>query len=300
MHTTGSKQKNVSEREAMKGVVCIMSMSTSQPATRQCARPHRFTCAASRATFQSKCISDVDEIINSANPFSRIGKTVAAIRVESDAVSSMYFAHTELLCRHSEYFAAALKPCWNQNRSTIPTIGLPDETSPNTFQLFLRFLALGPKAFQAPEITRDPSLSPPWDNMAAAWVLGDQIGSIAFKDAATDAVLNATRATFELPLSIYPQTYKNSRHPPGMRTLLVDLAANQWVEGCIAKQPRDNAEDVIDFFVDLGEALMKRCRLKQGFVPFHLLPYNQAFVGCYYHDHGKTEPCYKKTFRLVE
>lgn len=224
----------------------------------------------------------------------RIGTKVAAIRVTSGAAQKFFFVDTELLSRHSEYLAAALSPRWNHNMTTIKTIGLPEETWPSTFRVFLRFLAAGSIEFGSGDMvapSHDLSMTGMLDSdrrrmfLGHLWILGDQIGSTSLRDAATDELVFSVRAPPRLPLPLYPLIYRCTERPSGVRRLLVDAAVSLWNEGTIMHAPREGAED---FFVELAAALMKRCKTGQLSAPFDSDP------GCHYHDHGDTEPCYKE------
>lgn len=229
-------------------------------------------------------------------PF-RVGTTIAAISVASGATQKLFFVHTELISRNSDYLAAALSPRWNHSVETIEMIGLPGETRPSVFRAFLRFLATGrieldSEDLKAPAHDQDSAGMLKLDLslmfLGHLWILGDQIGSTSLRDAVTDKLMASLRIEGRLPLQLYPLVYRCSERPSGVRQLLVDAAVHLWNEGTITHAPREGAED---FFVELAAALMKRCKAGPLIAPF-----DRSEVGCRYHDHGDAEPCYKTAF----
>lgn len=176
-------------------------------------------------------------------------------------------------------------------------IGLPGETRPSVFRVFLKFLATGRIELDSEDLN-----APAHDQSSAGmleldlslmflghlWILGDQIGSTSLRDAVTDKLTASVRIESRLPLQLYPLVYRCSERPSGVRQLLVDVAIHLWNEGTITHAPREGAED---FFVELAAALMKRCKAGP-----QIAPYDRSEAGCHYHDHGDAEPCYKTAF----
>jgi hypothetical protein len=223
---------------------------------------------------------------------------VTEVHIGSEEVEK-FLVRKDLATRHSKVIEKALDPESDWKEAAENNVRLPEET-PEAFQAFLTFLDTGAVHLghfrsaseeDANQETSDETAQ--WESIAGAWLLGDRILSVSFKDAIVDKVIHMVRDLNQVPTALHRDIYKGSAFGSGMRTLLVDIATYSWFSGTLADQPGD--PECAEFFRDVGVQAMRRRTLQSEALATAL--YDQKDVGCHYHDHkAEGKPCYKTMF----
>lgn len=230
----------------------------------------------------------------------RIDAIVTEVHVGSEEVEK-FLVRKDIAIRHSKVLEKALNPESDWKEADENVFRLPEE-SPEAFQVFLTFLDTGVihlDHFREPDEdgSKRGKLSEDyeWNYIAEAWLFGDRILSVSFKDAIVDKVISLVSEHGKVPTSLHRDIYKGSAFGSGMRKLLVDIAAYSWFSGTLADQPSE--PECAEFFKDVGVAAMDRMVSALRGQTLAAAPYDHKFVGCQYHDHdAEGKPCHKGMF----
>ncbi|KAF2018452.1 hypothetical protein BU24DRAFT_421440 [Aaosphaeria arxii CBS 175.79] len=158
-----------------------------------------------------------------------------------------FYVHESAICDASPYFANAMKPEWSNLRPDPRTIELPED-DPAAFELYMSFLyakqlpILSVPSEAATTAAANSSWEPESDGyhtLAYAYVLGDRLLDIKFKNAIVDAYVLYARGT-QPAKRYYPSTeeirilYEGTREEAPIRQLLVDIwtarGKSDWLE----------------------------------------------------------------------
>lgn len=227
-------------------------------------------------------------------PIRRLGGNIITILVGPEPTATQFFIHADLVSKHSDFFAACLKPGWKESaESTVRLPGLP-ATSAAVFEDFLSFLYTG-KVYS---IVQDEGTRAGGEEeffrLGDAWVLGEMLLSSSFKDAAVDAIIHKIAADECFPSFECLPLYAQSPAGSPVRRLMVDIAAHYWSEASVSTLDADGDPVVLaSFFQSVTVALLKRSLLPK---PVRKVkhPLSQESP-CFYHEHGEG-PCYKSMF----
>jgi hypothetical protein len=205
----------------------------------------------------------------------------------------------DLATRHSGFIKKALDPAngWKEAKENI--LRFPEE-SPEAFQVFLTFLDTGVIHLDHFKGTQDvvsqeddPDASKEWNKIAQAWLLGDHLFSGSFKDALVDKMVSILKTSAGIPKKMFEQIFTESIGRSGMHDLVVDMAAYHLFAADLEEQSDDEA--YAGYWKQV--AIAYRHRIAN---PSWSAPYDQANIGCRYHDHDKNDSklCYRNIFKV--
>jgi hypothetical protein len=214
------------------------------------------------------------------------------------ATATRFFVQADLVSQHSNSFQACLKKGWKEAEERI--VRLPDlpSRSGDAFEDFHSFLYTG-KVYTAMEGEENlPGADWEWTRIENAWILGEVLLSVSFKDVVLDAVLHKMSSSNKTPTAMFFRAYKYSPKGSPIRRLMVDSAVYTWSEDTLSK-PQDEVwksdpATVVPFYQSVAVGLLK----------WKLQPEMAKKVGnptkhegtCFYHEHGD-KPCYKTMFQ---
>ncbi|KAH0528035.1 hypothetical protein TsFJ059_002947 [Trichoderma semiorbis] len=201
----------------------------------------------------------------------------------------MYSVHEHLICRTSGYFKTAMKAHWET--STSGSIDLTEE-DPEVFEIYLHWLYFG----TLPVRNNSPGLegNNEYVQLAQAYVLGEFLQDVNFKDTVLDAILIKSRSTASDGQTWFPLgpaircIYEGTRASSAARRLLVDLynhnGHGDWLKGWADKDDMPK-----QFLLDLAiAALTERSRPSESLAPVE--------GTCRYHEHQPdVNSCYKNS-----
>jgi hypothetical protein len=205
----------------------------------------------------------------------------------------MFQIRTDLVKRHSEVFMTKLE--------TDAVTGHPklriNEHFAQHFKLSIAFLYTG----QIYSIPEDESSHLEWRLLADLWSMGHALGSITFKDAVVDGMIQRRVATKGYYSShIYKYLAKHLQTEKQVQTgvgkLLVDTALSQSNHE-VYTSPFPKPECVIFY----GEIIRKLNKIHCG-SESESQTCSRAMEGknCVYHEHGSDGVCYNNMFPLTK
>ena len=203
-----------------------------------------------------------------------------------------FFPRKELLISHSSFFSSALQKKSPEAGECVITFA---EHSPETFEIFYNFIYTGhiytsqdgDCAQGQPPAAR--TIDSEWLRLSQAWILGEKLCSVSFRDSVVDAVIHKIVSGPRYALGIHGMIYPNAPTQRGMKKLCVDVAVWLWSNEGIATNRKDANQ--IDFWFDVAVAMNKtKWTGLEGTAPF------RAESTCGYHDHGEDGQCYKTMF----
>ncbi|KAK5159717.1 hypothetical protein BJ546DRAFT_950332 [Cryomyces antarcticus] len=195
-----------------------------------------------------------------------------------------FSVHEELVCASSPFFEAAMKPHWKEAKDRL--VELPEDTA-EIFGIYIQWLYTKGIASLPEDPSSDSFLGEGYSLLASAYVLGEKLQDIAFKNDVVDAIM---AESFNLNPNgqrlfpgchhikiIYDGTPKSSL----ARRLLVDMyvrhGTGTWISDSCTTLPRD-------FLVDLAIAQYQHRTNSKGVVP------NMADTSAY-HERGESGQC---------
>lgn len=187
------------------------------------------------------------------------------IHIGQDEHKRTFHVHEDVICDASEFFRNNMKPEWSSMRDNPRVISLPDD-DPDAFALYRTWIYSGKLAI-SPDVPFSAETADERDahysTLAYAYVLGERLLDIAFKNAIADVyVLNARG--HEGMRSQYPTRddirtlYDGTGPGSPIRRLLVDI----WV--CRGKVEWLEEDDDILPREFLISTLRELLRLKKG------------------------------------
>ena len=176
-----------------------------------------------------------------------------------------------------------MKTGWAENESG--QIPLPDH-HPHVFKIFSRFIYCNAIFSAIDSVSDEQPVDMEWQLLADAWVIGDYLEAMDFKDAIVDAMIEKVLDT---PQGRRPQhgmhqiIYPMSQRKSPIRKLITDIAAHTWSASFVKE--RSNQPEWSDFFKDIA---MARFSINEKSTPQYITD------PCYYHEHRlKGDPCYR-------
>ncbi|KAF2121789.1 hypothetical protein BDV96DRAFT_468436, partial [Lophiotrema nucula] len=136
-----------------------------------------------------------------------------------------FYVHEFAICDRSPFFDKAMKPEWADQRPDPRVIELPDD-DPAAFSLYLHWLYTK-KLPVLPDDQESPSYEG-FHNLAYAYVLGERLMDIEFKNVVADAYVLYARGTAP-GKQHYPSNedvrilYEGTSEGSPIRQLLIDI-----------------------------------------------------------------------------
>ena len=174
---------------------------------------------------------------------------------------------------------------WRETQTRI--VNLPED-DPDLFKIFALFIYTGKIFSPRPndiEVYPDNSRRDlEWARLAHAWVLGDKVQAMAFKDAITDAICAKIALDRKWPITLHQIIYPGTTAAAeGIRRLCVNIARENWTPLTLKMTLRDEAWS--EFFEDLAVVLMEVVN-GRGEKAVAGRP------GCVYHEHCEGTECW--------
>ncbi|GME65788.1 Btb poz domain containing protein [Neofusicoccum parvum] len=165
-----------------------------------------------------------------------------------------FFVHRKLICEFSSFFRAACNGPWKESEEGIVTL---PEDGPEEFGIYLKWLYTNELIDKNASTENDAHGNPYQigrpNTLARAYVIGDKIQDILFKNAAIGALIQQISTTKSYPTGLAQYVYENTPEKSPLRRLLVDFYAygstSKWYEK--SDPERDINAAPIDFFTDL-------------------------------------------------
>jgi hypothetical protein len=195
-----------------------------------------------------------------------------------------FLIHTDLAKRHSEYMMAHLK-------SDLKPMLRITEHSAYHFKLFTAFLYTG-LIHTIPE--SGSKLHVEWRLLSELWSMGHDLGSVTFKDAVVDAMIQKRATTNSYNAAIYKflakQLQTREQIQTGVGKLQVDIAVSEHNHEVYTKlHPR---LECLEFY---GEVIRGLDRIRRGVESEkEILLRSKEGKNCLYHEHRPDGVCYKK------
>lgn len=209
----------------------------------------------------------------------RLGHSVISFLVGK--LSPEKFAiHESIIKPRSEFVRLALRGEWKEaNDRTIP---LPDD-EPQVFSLYQEWL------YSGLIYTRPSQLLPKDDDefalLTQAFILGDKLMDLDFKDSIVDAITEKLRKEQTFDTSLTNLVWENTPDGSPLRRLWMDVyfyfGSAEWLDSKLMGEPVSS-----EFMVDFSRYQM------QNRTGFGSLGKDAMFFQCTYHEHG-LRPCYR-------
>ena len=212
--------------------------------------------------------------------------------VGSDEVER-FIVRKDLATRHSDVIKKSFASDWKEAKENV--VRFPEESS-EAFQVFVTFLDAGvihldhftgDRPVEGQEYDR--VIDKVWNQIAQAWLLGEHLDCTAFKDALVDKTVHILQTTAQVPKMMFEKIFAGSIGRSGIRDLLDDVAAYHLFSFDLQQQSGDDV--YAGYWKQVAIAYKHRITN-----PSLRAPYDQADVGCRYHDHAKNKRCYKSMF----
>lgn len=178
------------------------------------------------------------------------------VTIGQEEEKESFYVHEFAICDRSEFFRNAMKPEWASARSDPRVIDLPDD-DPAAFALYMSWMYTRHLPVLAPE--SEPGSTEGCHTLAYAYVLGERLLDISFKNAIADAYVLYARGSAPAK-RYYPGNeeiriiYEGTRESSPIRKLLVDIwccrGKHEWIEQDADLLPKD-------FLVEVTKALLK-------------------------------------------
>ncbi|KAK3619783.1 hypothetical protein LTR56_023797 [Elasticomyces elasticus] len=215
---------------------------------------------------------------------------IVTISVGKGSEVREFSVHEELLCRHSDFFKAALNGSrWREGLEG--KVSLPEE-EPEFFEGFQAFL------YSGFIFTNDPAQKEEADDsgcyndneyetMGKAWLLADRIQSCSYKDALTDSIALKIVTEAAYPTGMQNLLREGTSMSAGFPRLLLDVAICAWDVESFGELDLDSIPQA--FVMKLIKGLAESADREDKDRPW-------VKEDCHYHDHGEEKPCYKIMF----
>ena len=194
-----------------------------------------------------------------------------------------FSVHENLIRASSDFFDKAMSHDWKESEER--SVSLPEE-DPKTFQLYLHWLYCKTLPVKSDSIRNTELVK-----LAKAYVLGDRLLDLDFKDKVIDAIIDKSRSS---SLGLYgymldPATayiYKNTLEGSKARLLFVDLYLGEGDKAWLTDRSKILLPE--DFLFDLASALIGKRPRSECDSP------RMMNSTCRYHNHGPDDSiCYR-------
>jgi hypothetical protein len=219
-----------------------------------------------------------------------------AVMVGPQATGTRFLFHADLVSQHSDFFQARPEEGWKEAEERIVRLpDLPDDTA-NSFDDFLCFLYTGKVYSVVIDEENEPGEDCEWLRLIDAWILGEVLLSVSFKDAVLDAIVHRLSAKSSSPVQLYISAYRYSSSSSPIRRLMVDIAVYRWEESSMSL-PVDEEDrvGVFPFFQSVSLALLRWKLQSEVATKAEDMDPTRREGTCFYHEHGD-KPCYRTMF----
>lgn len=229
---------------------------------------------------------------------SRFGTKVMTVRVGQAPNHTDFTVHENLLSR-TPFLAEAI----NSKKDSTTYIEIGDH-SKSAFGLYLQWLYTGrlhTKPSKVPLLIYTSPSQEEWHNLTDAYLLGERLGDIKFKDTVIDAMLEWFFETLPKDRRVVyetaPKVYLRVQAGGPLRRLISDMAAYHFDDQTIQEMATRQSSLGLPYDF-LSDTLVKFSSRMQGSGASTMSKIVQppVFAGrgtCNYHCHGDNE-CYKK------
>jgi len=169
--------------------------------------------------------------------------------------TTMMFVHCSVLCSSADFFKTRMKPEWSGTDAAH--IKLPQYT-PAAFNIYVNWLYAGGVPATAQDLGDETIHDKEWTNLAAAFVVGEGVMDVAFKDVVMDAlrakVRSAEGATiWRVACDMVKIIYDGTTVGSPARKFMVDIFYHHG-DPSVLCGPADDLQR--DFLLDLGHDFM--------------------------------------------
>ena len=198
-------------------------------------------------------------------------------------IAETFNVHLKVLCSSSDFLKAKVKPEWLKNQNSVK---LPD-LLPETFSIYVNWLYTGAlTGLLRPGDAEDRKDLLEFRRLATAFVLGEALLDVAFKDTIIDTLLfrvcsDTGRQVFTAGAEIAKIVYDGTPTESPARQLLIDIYRNHAYEPDMTHVGRDLPHE---FLLDVAVALVGKGKPQ----PLKQL---QEKGTCDYHSHGSNVAC---------
>lgn len=221
------------------------------------------------------------------------------VTVRVGAEKADFAVHQNLLCKNSPFFDAALRNDWTEAETRV--VPLP-EARPEVFSVYQSWLLQQTIFSAAPEQADEE-----WSILIEAYVLGERLGDVNFKDAIMDAVLEKRKEEDTVPTTQISTIYEGTPTGSSLRKWIVDMivrhGTSEWFDCETAHRHGISPQAwlIPDFSQDCVRALMSKLK-DSGEAPEESSDDSSESEEessdskegeCKYHEHVKEgRPCY--------
>ena len=217
----------------------------------------------------------------------RLGWQMVVFRVGKENPQD-YAIHESLIKPVSEFVCLALNEEWKEAKERL--IPLPED-DPEVFELLQAWLYN--ETIPSMNLQDGVKDAAEYKMLVQAYILGDKLGITDFKDAIIDSIILKLRHTARFDARLGNLVYENTPDRSPLRKLWQDVYV-------FAGHPSWLDEDWLgefmdaEFAVDLSKYHM---RMMRGQGPSGAPYEERGLGGCYYHEHGKEDLCYRSKLR---
>lgn len=189
--------------------------------------------------------------------FTRVNCQTIEVTVGPEDDKESFYVHEDAICDRSEFFRNAMKPEWASLRPNPRVIDLPDDDAA-AFALYQQWLYTRQLPILPDDLEEDSGSSEGYHTLAYAYVLGERLMDIDFKNSIASAYVLYARGT-PPGKRAYPSNeeiriiYEGTQERAPIRKLLVDIwccrGKHEWIE--------NDADLPKDFLVEVTKALLK-------------------------------------------
>ncbi|KAF2659814.1 hypothetical protein K491DRAFT_136246 [Lophiostoma macrostomum CBS 122681] len=227
-----------------------------------------------------------------------MGTKVIAVRVGSNKALKDFTVHEALVRKSSPFFEKALAQDWVESQSRI--VKLPT-MKPPAFQLYVQWLYSSRLYLRIDEKSKLVDRSKVIECCINAYLLGDYLQDIAFKDTLIDLILEWSSMMYVLQAAVLltKDVYANTPEDSLLRQLLVDLSV--WgISPYAWKISADSAFEFPNAFL-MGVVTGQSKRLSDidpsGVKETGYSHFKKIKGTCIYHCH-RDGPCYKSDVQV--
>ncbi|KAK1249986.1 hypothetical protein MKX08_009989 [Trichoderma sp. CBMAI-0020] len=204
------------------------------------------------------------------------GRTIAVTVGSPNPVT--FYVHEHLICRTSAYFKRAMNAYWQTSATGSVTL---QEEDPDVFEVYQHWLYFEKLAVQNDKPGLEGNIE--YVQLAKAYVLGEMLQDVNFKDAVLDAILIKSRSKASDGRTWFPVgpaircIYEGTPASSAARRLLVDLYTYHGCGDWLTKWA--NKDDLSkEFLLDLAVAILAKR-------PRPAAPLTLTAGACKYHEH---------------
>ena len=216
-----------------------------------------------------------------------MGTKVIAVRVGAEPKHTDFSVHENLIRLSSPFFEAALSRDWKESQEKI--VKLPG-CNAHAFRIYVQWLYTGQLHTKLQFNHTSPNDGQwEWANLVKAYLLGDYLQDIDFKDTIMDAMIDwaneATRECSDAPPHSSVEVYQHTRDGSPLRKVTLDFTTWRLTNNFPVSM--NEYQFPSDFLTAVVTSLTERIRTGKVVRPNFM---DKKY--CYYHCHGD-RACYK-------